>query len=273
MNQILANSLYKQNVKRFQKLKEEAKTLNILYNGSNIIQDDIYIVLKNYFSKNDKHLELFRLTIQDDDFCAFTCIREGKLFTVLNSWLPISKQIFATAHELYHVWRYISDQDDSLSNNGSLLRSENMDDDTATREDKEANAFAGLLLVPDLQLLEQIEIYGIDKSKLDLDSVVKLMDIFAVPYKAIVLRLFEENIISEKNAIQLLKEGTIERIEFSMQSQNVGERWKKRTFDEIDLGVVENRLKQNKEADRLSDSRIVEDERTLKDIREWFSRK
>ena len=51
------------------------------------------------------------------------------------------------------------------------------------------------------------------------------------------------------------------------------ERWKKRTFDEIDLGVVENRLKQNKEADRLSDSRIVEDERTLKDIREWFSRK
>ena len=130
-----------------------------------------------------------------------------------------------------------------------------------------------MLLVPDLQLLEQIEIYGIDKSKLDLDSVVKLMDIFAVPYKAIVLRLFEENIISEKNAIQLLKEGTIERIEFSMQSQNVGERWKKRTFDEIDLGVVENRLKQNKEADRLSDSRIVEDERTLKDIREWFSRK
>ena len=259
MNQILANSLYKQNVKRFQKLKEEAKTLNILYNGSNIIQDDIYIVLKNYVSKNDKHLELFRLPIQDDDFCAFTCIREGKLFTVLNSWLPISKQIFATAHELYHVWRYISDQDDSLSNNGSLLRSENMDDDTATREDKEANAFAGLLLVPDL--------------KLDLDSVVKLMDIFAVPYKAIVLRLFEENIISEKNAIQLLKEGTIERIEFSMQSQNVGERWKKRTFDEIDLGVVENRLKQNKEADRLSDSRIVEDERTLKDIREWFSRK
>ena len=251
MNQILANSLYKQNVKRFQKLKEEAKTLNILYNGSNIIQDDIYIVLKNYVSKNDKHLELFRLPIQDDDFCAFTCIREGKLFTVLNSWLPISKQIFATAHELYHVWRYISDQDDSLSNNGSLLRSENMDDDTATREDKEANAFAGLLLVPDLQLL----------------------DIFAVPYKAIVLRLFEENIISEKNAIQLLKEGTIERIEFSMQSQNVGERWKKRTFDEIDLGVVENRLKQNKEADRLSDSRIVEDERTLKDIREWFSRK
>ena len=273
MNQILANSLYKQNVKRFQKLKEEAKTLNILYNGSNIIQDDIYIVLKNYVSKNDKHLELFRLPIQDDDFCAFTCIREGKLFTVLNSWLPISKQIFATAHELYHVWLYISDQDDSLSNNGSLLRSENMDDDTATREDKEANAFAGLLLVPDLQLLEQIEIYGIDKSKLDLDSVVKLMDIFAVPYKAIVLRLFEENIISEKNAIQLLKEGTIERIEFSMQSQNVGERWKKRTFDEIDLGVVENRLKQNKEADRLSDSRIVEDERTLKDIREWFSRK
>ena len=76
MNQILANSLYKQNVKRFQKLKEEAKTLNILYNGSNIIQDDIYIVLKNYVSKNDKHLELFRLPIQDDDFCEM-CIRDS----------------------------------------------------------------------------------------------------------------------------------------------------------------------------------------------------
>lgn len=273
MNKIITNSLYKQNQNQFQKLKDEVKIFNILYNGNNIIQDDIYNILKNYVSKNENHLELFRLPIKDDDFCAFTCIREGQIFTVLNSFLPVSKQIFAIAHELYHVWCYISDQDDGLSHVGSLLRSENMDEETATREDMEANAFAGLLLVPGIQLQEQMYVYGIDKKKLDLDSIVRLMDIFAVPYKAIVLRLFEENIISERVANQLLEEGTPERLMLSMQMQNVGERWQKRTPDEIDMGVLLNRFKQNKEAQRLSSSRIVEDENTLKDIREWFSRK
>ena len=269
MNQILANSLYKQNVKRFQKLKEEAKTLNILYNGSNIIQDDIYNVLKNYVSKNDKHLELFRLPIQDDDFCAFTCIREGKLFTVLNSWLPISKQIFATAHELYHVWRYISDQDDSLSNNGSLLRSENMDDDTATREDKEANAFAGLLLMPDASVIEQFKMFGISKENMGIDDVLILMDLFALPYKAVVLRLVESGVITEEKARNLYQEKS-ESIAIRIELTGKAEQWQQNSGSLLRYGSLLDNLAFNSEHELLVDSREESDRAYLEKIGKEF---
>ena len=57
-----------------------------------------------------------------------------------------------------------------------------------TQEDVEANAFAGLLLMPDQLLSNQIDLFGIDKDDMDTDSVLSLMDMFAIPYKATVLR-------------------------------------------------------------------------------------
>ena len=65
---------------------------------------------------------------------------------------------------------------------------EQMDSDTAnetgkTQEDVEANAFAGLLLMPDQLLSNQIDLFGIDKDDMDTDSVLSLMDMFAIPYK------------------------------------------------------------------------------------------
>ncbi|NBJ63982.1 ImmA/IrrE family metallo-endopeptidase [bacterium c-19] len=273
MNKVIENSLFKRNTARFQELQRCVKEFNISYNGSNIIQDDIYNILKNYATKNNHHLEIFKLPIQDDDFCAFTCIREGQLFTVINSALPISKQIFAAAHELYHIWCYISDQDDVLSHSGSFLTAECMDEQAVNREDIEANAFAGLLLVPASLLYEQIEIYDIDRKQMNLDSVVRLMDIFAVPYKAILLRLFEENIISEKTVNQLAEEGIPDRLRISMQMRNIAERWQKRTPNEIDMGVLPNRVKQNKEAGLLSESRILEDEKQLEDMMAYLLRK
>lgn len=49
------------------------------YNGNNIIQDDIANVACNYVKKNDRHLELLRFPILDNDFCAFTCVN-GRWF-------------------------------------------------------------------------------------------------------------------------------------------------------------------------------------------------
>ena len=44
--------------------------------------------------------------------------------------------------------------------------------------------------MPDQLLHEQILLYGIDKDLATVDSVLMLMDMFAMPYKAVVLRLF-----------------------------------------------------------------------------------
>lgn len=273
MNEVIENSLFKKNPARFQKLRKYVKEFNTSYNGSNIIQDDIFNVACNYVTKNGKHLELLRLPIKDDDFCAFTCVRTGELFTVLNSALPLCKQNFAAGHELYHIWRYISDQDDSLPHSGSLLTAEDMDEITATQEDVEANAFAALLLVPAAALNEQIEVYGLDRKNLDLDAVVRLMDIFAVPFKAMVLRLFEEGILDERATDFLLQQGTTDALARSMQQQNTALRWQKRTADTIDMGILPALLQQNQEANRLQERRIAEDRQSLEEMNAWLSRK
>lgn len=273
MNEIIENSLFKKNPARFQELRKYVKEFNASYNGNNIIQDDIANVACNYVKKNDRHLELLRLPILDDDFCAFTCVRDGKLFTVLNSALPICKQNFATGHELYHIWRYITDQDDDLPHSGSLLTAEDMDESTATREDIEANAFAALLLAPVAALNEQIEVYGLNRKNLCLDAIVRLMDIFAIPFKAMVLRLFEEGILDERAADLLLLQGTEENLKHSMQQQNIALRWQKRTLDTIDMGILPVLLQQNRDAQRLPERRISEDEQSLEEMNAWLSRK
>lgn len=273
INKVIENSLFKKDPSRFHELRKCVKEFNASYNGNNIIQDDIFSVAGNYVAKNAKHLELLRLPIKDDDFCAFTCVRSGELFMVLNSALPISKQIFAAGHELYHIWCYISDHNDTLPHNGSLLTAEDIDETTATQEDIEANAFAALLLVPASALNEQIEIYGIDRKNIRIDSIVRLMDIFAIPYKAMVLRLFEEGIIDERATSSLLLQGTTDNLNRSMLHQNIALRWQKRTNDTVDMGMLPVLFQQNQEANRLPALRISEDKNTIEEINAWFSGK
>lgn len=88
-----------------------------------------------------------------------------------------------------------------------------MNETGRTQEDLEANAFAGLLLMPDQLLHEQILLYGLDKDLVTVDSVLMLMDMFAMPYKAVVLRLFESGNISHQQAEKLLEVGSADVME------------------------------------------------------------
>ena len=168
----MINSLFNTNKEQFLKIKNEAKAFRSCYIGNNIIVNDIFRIIKNYASKNNINIEILRLPINDEEFYAFTCVRNGELFMVVNTYLPLVKQIFAATHELYHILCFINKQDNALSINGSLLMADDFGE-IMKKEDKEANAFAGVLLVPESQLYEQMEIYGIDKNDIDIDTVVK----------------------------------------------------------------------------------------------------
>ena len=74
--------------KKFQELFQAVIQFNSLYNGNNIIQDDIFSVLTYYARKKQEDLDLFRFPAKDDDFCALTCVQKGRVFTYVNSWLP-----------------------------------------------------------------------------------------------------------------------------------------------------------------------------------------
>ena len=86
-------------------------------------------------------LEVLRYPFRDDELWAFTFVKKGTIFLCVNTELPMCKQIFATAHELYHIHCYAEDINTSTITSGSLLDSKTVDEEAATQEDLEAKCF------------------------------------------------------------------------------------------------------------------------------------
>lgn len=142
----------------------------------------------------------------------------------VNTELPMCKQIFATAHKLYHIHCYAEDINTSTITAGSLLDSKTFDEAAASQENLEANAFAGLLLMPDSSLIEQFKMFGISKDDMSIDDVLILMDLFALPYKAVVLRLAESGLITVEKARKLLQEDS-NHIAIRIELTGKAEQW------------------------------------------------
>lgn len=88
----------------------------------------------------------------------------------------------------------------------------------------EANAFAAILLVPKERLDEQTDVYNLSYKDISVQTVLKIMDIFAIPYKAAVLRLLEEDKIDVKAAKNLLQVAE-EEISKQMELTGKAARW------------------------------------------------
>ena len=201
MNEINQILFSKQN-RRFRDVEETAKTVSLLYSGNPMIRDGIFSVVENYARKNEFSIEILRYPFHDDELWAFTFLKEGTIFICINSGLSLCKQIFATAHELYHVYCFGEDTDQNTIRNGSLLKSETVDNAIA-QEELEANAFAGLILMPSKSVRDQMELHGVQGKNISLDDVLVMMEIFAMPYKACVLRLYECGVIGESKTREL----------------------------------------------------------------------
>ena len=269
MRDIIDESLYKKQRIRFEKIDEQAKAFAVNYCGHTIIRDGIFSIVSNYARKRDLSLELLRYPFKDDELWAFTFIKKGTIFLCVNSDLPMCKQIFATAHELYHIHCYAEDINTNTITSGSLLDARTFDESAASQEDLEANAFAGLLLMSDVSLIEQLKIFGLSKETLGIVDVLILMDLFSLPYKAVVLRLVESSIIGETKAHKLLMEDATdiaERIELTGKAQ----RWQQNSNHLIHYGSLIENLTFNSEHELLVDSREASDKAYLEKIRKEF---
>ena len=212
---------------------------------------------------------MLRYPFMDDELWAFTFVKMGTVFLCVNSGLAICKQIFAAAHELYHIHCYAEDINASTIAKGSLLDAKIFDEAAVTQEDLEANAFAGLLLMPDARLIEQIQLFGISGEKLNVDDVLVLMDLFALPYKAVVLRLAESRVISEKKAQELFKEDT-DTISVQIELTGISDRWQQNSKRILHYGSLLKNLTYNSENELLTDSREESDKAFLEKIRQKF---
>ena len=77
-----------------------------------------------------------------------------KPFVALNSSIPLDCQVFAAAHELYHIW---------YEQNPDMLPSDLLNEQGKNTSEKKANRFAAEFLVDKILLKQEIEIYKIKK--------------------------------------------------------------------------------------------------------------
>lgn len=125
-----------------------------------------------------------------------------KPFVAINTSIPIQCQVFAAAHELYHIW---------YEQNPDVLPGDLLDEEGKETNEKKANRFAAEFLVDEMMLKQEMDTYQI--KKISIKAALQLADLFVVPYQAIVKRLFEIGSIGadEKNKLLSESDESIER--------------------------------------------------------------
>lgn len=262
MKSVLEECLYQSQPRRYEQLSEETRQFGTIYCGDSIVKDNIFAVIENYARKKEIVLEILRFPVQDEELWAMTFLKKGTIFVCVNSKLTLCKQFFAAAHELYHIYRYVEDADQSYIKRGSMLDSDSANESGASEEDIEANAFAGLLLMPEQLLINQMKLFGIDADSMDIDSVLLLMDMFAMPYKAVLLRLYECKCITLPQADFLLGISSKE-IQKRVELTGRAKRWQLDGSGTEAFGTLLEKMDYNSEHHYLTESREQEDRRYI----------
>lgn len=271
MGDILEESLYKKQRKRFEKIADLSREFFSAYCGSSIPGAAIFGIVENYARRKKLSLEILRYPFKDAELWAFTFVKKGTIFLCVNTELSICKQIFAVVHELYHIYCYAKEVAVDTIRIGSMLESNIVDKAAMTQEDLEANAFAGLLLMPDNLMREYVSLYGISGETIKVDDILTLMELFALPYKAAVLRLYEGQIITEAKAGELLKYNAAyvsQRIELTGKAKQ----WQINSVGIEYFGSLLDNMEFNSENELLTESREAADRKFLEEIKADFHR-
>lgn len=133
----------------------------------------------------------------DANITRFENDNEPITFIGLNTSIYFDEQIFALAHELYHY----------ITKTGKAYHNEIDEEDTLT--EKKADRFAAELLLPGEVLHSRI-VSEFKTSKIDTVNELRLLRFIArlqsewwLPYRSLVLRLYEEGFIEQSMFVQL----------------------------------------------------------------------
>lgn len=142
----------------------------------------------------------------------------GKPFVAINTSIPVPCQVFAAAHELYHLW---------YEQQADVLPPDLLDEDEKEANEKKANRFAAEFLVNENMLRQEIETYKL--KKFSIKTILQLADLFVFPYRAMVKRLHEIGLIRDE-----------ERERYLTESEETIRQYKKRYG--FSLGEADNRI-------------------------------
>ncbi|WP_019914102.1 ImmA/IrrE family metallo-endopeptidase [Paenibacillus sp. HW567] len=123
--------------------------------------------------------------IKDDSLGGFILFKSPKVICYLNSWQPRIYQNFILLHELFHTLSRTKHVNDELH----LVESD-LDRDL---DERKADYFASLLLLDAAEVVTFYQNLGEDDL---LDKIILTMFRFSAPYKAVLIRLFELELIN-----------------------------------------------------------------------------
>lgn len=141
---------------------------------------------------------LIQLPIEDKYWSGAIFIKEGKLIPVINTALPRANQYFTAWHEIYHIL-FDNVSFDHIIENDNML------------EERKAEYFAACML------LQSVDRYFKTLPSMDfLSKILYCMSAFQAPYKAVLISLYEDAVLSnnEKMMYQIkeLIDCTLENI-------------------------------------------------------------
>lgn len=267
----LPETLFKKNKSGFNDIREKARSFSANYCGSQIIRSMIFRVISGYAQKKETSLEILRYPFNDDELWAFTFVKKGTIFLCVNSDLALCKQIFSAAHELYHIYCYISNSDVDVLQRGSVLNSKTADELAISQEDLEANAFAGLLLMPDDCIDQQVKMMNISTTDVKIDDILSLMEVFALPYKATILRLLENGTISVKQAEDLYGCDSSD-INRRISLTGIAQEWQQNVVTPY-WGSLRSAIQYNDDSGFLTDERVRSDQEYINELENSFSQR
>lgn len=158
-----------------------------------------------------------------------------KPFVAINTSIPKTCQVFAAAHELYHIW---------YEKRPDILPGDLLDEDGKGISEKKANRFAAEFLVDEMMLCQKIEIYKI--RTFGIKEILRLAELFYVPYRAMVKRLNETNHIGKAEMNNYLAETEesveINRKRYAISLEKADERIKVDNLVDLSMKAFEGGL-------------------------------
>ena len=162
---------------------------------------------------------------------------EDKPFVVINSSIPEDCQVFAAAHELYHIW---------YDKQAEIVKADIIDESATDRNELKANRFAAEFLVEQDLLFKEMGLYSIARDNITIKDILRLSELFTVPYQTMVKRLCETGVFAKKEQDRFLsktdKDVLAARKRFAIPVPQADERIAIDTLTDLSVDAYEKHL-------------------------------
>ncbi|AEV69878.1 ImmA/IrrE family metallo-endopeptidase [Acetivibrio clariflavus] len=142
---------------------------------------------------------IFQVPLADKDFGAVFLDTGYSKYLLLNSSQPRNKMYFSFCHDIYHILNGVPEYLNEK-------REVHFNQDYASNDNEcKANLFAANLLMPEVEFRKMYDLYKDDNKEIE-KIVAKLMNYFSSPFVAVLIRLYELEILEKVEEVKgLLK--------------------------------------------------------------------